>query len=257
MELNIAFVAIGVVIIIYTIWRSRKLEGYSQILSSIELLYDVSNVDLSGETKYINCVSHTWVIDSVVRKKHGKIGLKFQEHLYENTLGSALLLGYVVGMAAVVLTLLFIRSIEVVGMSLVVFLFGFLIILGPGSAKISEELLEELSTHSIEELSKGDYSYAMIAYSTIRRWLVISGSLGIVITLVAPFAGELPRGLALILAVLTEYLIWNPALFLSEIWFPLALIYMAGVLPSLFLLVWKIASRFRDDDDSSEAQFKW
>ncbi len=257
MELNIAFAALGGLVIIYTIWRSRKLEGYSHILTSIELIYDVSNIDLSGETKYINCISHRWVIDSVVRKKHGRIGTKFQEQLYDNTLGAALLLGYILGVAAVILTLVFVRSIEVVGMSLVVFFFGFFILLGPGSARVSEELLEELSEHPIEELCKEDYSYAKIAHSTIRRWLMISGILGIVIVLVAPFAEMLPSNFALAIAVFTEYVIWNPALFLSEIWFPLALIYMAAILPAFFLLIWKAVSNFREADEGSESHFRW
>ncbi len=257
LELNIAFLAIGGVIIAYTLWRSRKLEGYEQVLTSIEKTYDISDIDLSGNTRYTHCVSHDWVINSVVRKKHGKLGNMFQEHLYENTLGAAIWVGYVLGIGAIILTLLFIRSIEVVGMSVVVFIAGIFVILGPGNARVSEELLEELANYPIEDLNKEDYSFATLSYGTIKRWLIISGILGIVIVIISPFAELVPWYLALGIGVIAEYLIWNPALYLAEVWFPLAFLYMAGVLPAILIATWSFLSKYRDSEKTEESSVQW
>ena len=259
MELNIAFTAIGILIVINTLWRSRKLEVYSRLMGSIAHEFDITNVDFLGKTKYTDCISHEWIIDNSVRKKHSRLGLIFQEHLFNSTLAAALWVGYAIGIGyAIILTLIFTSSIETMGFSIVVFIFGFFILLGPGSAKISSELLDELKKHKVEDLCAADYVYAAISFSTIRKWLIKSGIIGIVVLLVSPFADLIPSGLAAAVSVFTVYVIWNPGQFLSQIWFPLALIYMAGVLPAIFIIIWMALSRFHADDvESLESNVQW
>lgn len=259
MELNIAFTAIGILIIINTLWRSTKLEAYSRLMGSIAHEFDVKNMDFSGKTKYTDCISHEWIIDNSVRKKHSRLGLIFQDHLFNSTLAAALWVGYAIGIGyAIILALIFTRSIETLGLSIVVFIFGFFILLGPGSAKVSSELLDELTKHKIEDLCAADYVYAAISLSTIKKWLIKSGILGIAVLLASPFAELIPTGLAAAVSIFTVYVVWNPGLFLSQIWFPLALIYMAGILPAIFIIIWTALSRFHAGDvESVESNVQW
>jgi hypothetical protein len=259
LELNIAFAAIGILIIINTLWRLRKLEAYSRLMGSIAREFDVKNVDFSGKTKYTDCISHEWIIDNSVRKKHSRLGLMFQEHLFNSTLAAALWVGYAIGIGyAVILALIFTRSIETVGLSIVVFVFGFFILLGPGSVKISEELLDELMKHEAEELCVADYVYTAISFSTVKNWLVKSGILGIVVLVVSPFANLIPTSLAAAVSIFTVFVVWNPGLFLAQIWYPLALIYMAGILPAIFIVIWTALSRFRAEDvEPLESNIQW
>jgi hypothetical protein len=259
LELNIAFAAMGILIIINTLWGLRKLEAYSRFMGSIAHKYDVKNVDFSGKTKYTDCISHEWIIDNSVRKKHSRLGLMFQEHLFNNTLAAALWVGYAIGIGyAVILALIFTRSIETVGLSIVVFVFGFFILLGPGSVKVSDELLDELMKHKVEELCVADYVYAAISFSTIKNWLIKSGILGIVVLIVSPYADLIPTGLAAAVSIFTVFVVWNPGLFLAQIWYPLALIYMAGILPAIFVIIWTVLSKFRAEEvERVESSIQW
>ena len=227
-------------------------------MTTIADQYDVQTLDLSGKTEYVRCKSHDWVMDNMIRRKHGRIGTWFQEHLHDNTLGAALCIGFAVGMAAIILGLIFIRSIEIAGMSIIVFAVGALIIIGPGGPKVSEELLLSIEKYSIEELCNEDFVYVKISYDSIKNWLLTSGILGAAIIIVSPWAELIPIGLAVAVSVFSEYILWAPALLLAEIWFPLSLMYLAAVIPILILVVMTIIQRIRGiTEDSESGSYQW
>ncbi|MDF1539891.1 MAG: hypothetical protein P1Q69_13415 [Candidatus Thorarchaeota archaeon] len=258
LELNIAVLATGSVILAYTIWRSRRIADYKRTMMTITEEYDVQTLDFSGETKYTRCKSHEWIMDNMMRKKHGRLGTWFQEHLHDNTLAAALWVGFVIGMAAIILGLVAIRSIEIAGMSIVVFGVGALVLLGPGGPKVSEDFLQAIEKYPLADLCDEDFVYVKISYDSIKNWLITSGIIGVSIIAISPWAEMIPIGLAVAIAVFSEVVLWGPALVLMEIWFPLAIMYLGAVVPILVLLSMTITRRIRGRTDERESSaYQW
>lgn len=258
LELNIAFLSTGLIVVAYTLWRTRRITEYKETMNMIQDEYDVESLDHSGETKYTQCKSHEWVIDNMVRKKHGRFGDWFQNQLHDNTLGAAMWVGLFMGMAAIILGLVLVRSIEIIGMAVFVFLVGSLIIIGPGGPKLSEELLQAIKSYSLNDLCEEDFIYVKISYDSIKGWLITSGILGIGIIIISPWAENIPIALALSISIFSEYILWAPALLLAEIWFPLSIIYLAGVMPILILILITIVRRIKGvESDKDTGAYQW
>ncbi len=258
MELTLAFLATGISIILYTIWRARRLGMYSKLKNNLSSEYDIASLDNTGDTTYTNCTSHRWVMDNLGRKKHSRLGNIFQERLFENTLTTFIWLSFFLGSGALIFGLLLIRSIEIVGMSVFVIFVGVLVILGPGDAKVSEELLIELISHEIQDLCEKDYVYAQLALDSIRKWIITAIAIGIAVVIISPWAESIPVGLAVGVAILSDIVLWRPALFLSELFFPLSILYLSAVIPFIGYSIIVITRRFRrGDKDSNESSIKW
>ena len=110
---------------------------------------------------------------------------------------------------------------------------GLLVIVGPGDPRTSEDLLLAIETVDFEKLSKNDLPYVTVANSIVFKWVIITIAIGILFVAISPWGEIVPTGLAGIVAAFTTYVIFQPALFLSEISFPIALMYMAAVFPAL------------------------
>ncbi|MFW9848778.1 MAG: hypothetical protein ACFFF4_06540 [Candidatus Thorarchaeota archaeon] len=254
MELSLTFFATGGIIIFYNIWRARRLKMYTTLTKSLASEYDITDLDNTGQTSYTNCTSHKWVIDNLGRKKHGKFGTMFQERLFDNTLSTFMSLAFILGCGAMIFGILLIRSIEVAGMSLFVIFVGVMVVLGPGDAKVSEDLLLELSNYNVQDLCKEDYVYVELAIESVRRWIIIAIGIGASIVIISPWAENIPILVAGIIATITTYLIWNPALFLSEISFPLAIAYLSIILPLMFYTLTLLFRRVRSRDEEQNGQ---
>ncbi len=231
---------------------------YSNLTKTLSSEYDITNLDNTGDTAYTSCTSHRWVMDNLGRKKHSRLGNIFQERLFENTLSTFIWLSFFLGSGALIFGLLLIRSIEIVGMSVFVIFVGVLVILGPGDAKVSEELLLELISHEIQDLCKEDYVYAQLALDSIRKWIITASAIGIAVMIVSPWAESIPLGLALGVAILSDIVLWRPALFLSELFFPLSILYLSAIIPFIGYSIIVITRRFRKGDkDSNESSIWW
>ncbi|MHA1906382.1 MAG: hypothetical protein ACW98Y_03730 [Candidatus Thorarchaeota archaeon] len=258
MELSLTFLATGIAIVVYHLWRARRLGKYSTLTESLASDYDVTDLDRSGDTSYTNCTSHRWVIDNLGRKKHGKLGSKLQERLFDKTLSTFIFIAFILGSGALIIGILLIRSIEVAGMSIFVILVGVLVILGPGDTKVSEELLLELSNHKIQELCREDYVYAQLALDSVRKWITRASVIGIAVIVISPWAEAIPMGIALAVSSFTTYIIWNPALVLSEISWPLAITYLVIVFPVMLYAITRVYRRIRRSYEESEgSSIQW
>lgn len=228
MEYTIGLFITGLFILVCTLYRRRKMAIHQKLQQNLEETYDVSNLDLSGNTQYARCYSHKWVIDNVTKKSHSKIGSLFQDHLANNTLLAAIWIGIIVGTSSIIIVLLFIESMRTIGTVVVIFILGALIALGPGGPRYSENLLDAVLNNEITDLNAHDFVYVKIANDTIRKSVIINASLGLLFILISPWAEMLPTLLALGIAFVTVYLIWEPALVLMNIHLALALVYVAS-----------------------------
>jgi len=228
MDYTIGLFITGLFILGSAFYRRRKIAIHQKLQQDLEETYDVSNLDHSGNTRYARCYSHKWVIDNITRKSHSKIGSLFQDYLANNTLLAAIWIGIIVGISSVIIALLFIESIRSIGTVVVIFILGALIALGPGGPRYSENLLDAVLNNEITELNAHDFVYVKIANDTIRKSVLVNTTLGLLFILISPWADMLPTLLALGIAFVTVYLIWEPALVLMNIHIALALLYVAG-----------------------------
>lgn len=228
MEYTIGLFITGLFILVCTLYHRRKIATHQKLQQNLEETYDVSSLDLSGNTQYARCYSHKWVMDNITRKSHSKIGSLFQDHLANNTLLAAIWIGIIVGSSSIIITLLFIQSMRAIGTVIVIFILGVLIVLGPGGPRYSENLLDAVLNNEITELNAHDFVYVKIANDTIRKSVIINASLGLLFILISPWADMLPTLLAMGIAFVTVYLIWEPAIVLMNIHIALALLYVAG-----------------------------
>ncbi len=240
MEITISLAFSGILILLVTLWRARNFKGYSEFCRKFEDMYDVRDIDLSGETEYTHCFSYEWVQDNVVRRKHGKLGVALQDHLTYNTLAAAMWIGFFAGAVSLIIGVILVQSLVAIGSATFIIMFGALIALGPGDPKTSDELLQALQKTEFDLLNKEDYSYVTLAVTSIRKWLIISGVIGVAFLTLAPVGNLLPWFVAYAIATFTNYVIWGPTHAIAEFSLPLALLYMASVLPILLYVVPKL-----------------
>jgi hypothetical protein len=245
MELQIAFFATGVLIIIVGIFRLRNLSRYTYLRNRLEDTYAIDDIDLSGKTEYTNCFAQEWVYETTTLRKHGRVGSAFQSQLMSNTLSIAIVIGLFMGLVSVIIGMLFIRGIEAIGMAVLVIAVGLAIILGPGEPRVSEDLLKAMLAVEYRRLCENDYPYIVVAVNSIKKWGLITLFVGIAFIMITPFAEAVPLSLAWFLSFVSDIFFWQPALFLMEISAPIAIIYLASIIPILMYLVTKIFATLR------------
>ncbi|MGY5874714.1 MAG: hypothetical protein RTU30_03115 [Candidatus Thorarchaeota archaeon] len=240
MELQIAFLVIGILVIVVGIWRSRKILRHREIMTRLEETFDVHDIDLSGDSEYASCFSQEWVYDNMTLKTHGRAGTAFQSHLTNNTLIAAIWIGLAMGLASMMIGMLFISALRTLGVAVVVIAVGILIILGPGDPRVSEDLLVAIEAERFARLTKNDYPYVKVANNTVLKWVILTMIVGFGFVAISPWGDLVPTVMAGLVAGFTTYVIWQPALILSEISFPLALIYMTAIIPIFVYVVPKL-----------------
>ncbi len=240
MELQIAFLVTGILIVAVAIFRIRKIPEFSAFQTRLEETYDVTEIDLSGETEYTNCFAHEWVYDNMTIRKHGRMGNAFQSYLMSNTLAAAIWIGLLMGMISVIVGFLFIEGIQTLGVAIVVFMAGILVMIGPGEPRVSEELLDALIAAEYSRLCKNDFVYVKIAVDSIKKWGIINLMIGISCIAIFPVGDLVPSAIAWSIAAFSNLLLWGPAFFLADFSLLLALLYLAGVIPFLIYLFTRI-----------------
>ncbi len=248
MELVISFMATGLLIILVTLWRSRKIMNYKQFADNLETTYRVYDLDLTGDTEYTNCIAYKWVFENVTQRKHSNLGVKFQNHLMDNTLSAAIGIGLLLGVAALVIGAIVIQSLIVIGISSLVLFNGVLLAIGPGAPRVSDDLLTHLLKYDLDDLNREDYMYTKLAINSIMKWNALSFIIGTIFLVMSPWAEITPQAAAFLVALISNYLFWNPAILLAEIWFPLALLYLAVAIPFAMYLVVVIIKKLTRSD---------
>ena len=237
MEVTIAFFATGAVVLAFTFWRVGRFRAHSKFIRNLCDVYQCNDIYLSGDTSYTNCISHRWTLNNIVGKKHGRLGHRFQDLLFYNTFTTTIGFSLIFGIGIMVFGVILIRSIEIAGFLLIIFLIGAFAILGSGEAKASEDLLSMLRSHEIEELSKQDYAYAATALDSIKKDLILSFIVGSILVVFSPWGELAPVLAASIISTFTVYMIWNPTIFLSEFLVPLAVLYLMAAWPILAIII--------------------
>jgi hypothetical protein len=251
MEFTIGLLITGSFILIVTLYRLRKVRQHHDLQHQLQEAYDVSNLDLSGDTQYAGCYSHTWVMDNIAKKAHSKLGAMLQDHLANNTLLAGIWIGLIVGISSMFITLLFVQSLRTIGTIIIIFLLGALIALGPGGPRYSEDLLDAVLKNQIEDLNEQDFVYVKLANDTIQRAIIVNILLASVFIIIAPWGDMLPTLLAQAVALFTVNLIWEPAFFLLNVNIAFALLYIASVIGIGSFACLKIGQRLTSQEEST------
>lgn len=240
MELIFTLFFTGVIIVAATLRRYHRTADYIRLQKRMDVFLDTSDLDLSGETEYTDCVSHTWVNENVIRTPHGKLGRYLQEFLMDKTLFAMMGIGIVLSLSVLIVAVFFMASLIAFGPSAIVFLVGALVIMGPGEAKMSELLLAKVSEQEFSQLNQEDYVYVRLAVRSVRRWLRISGLIGISFIVISPIGEDLPATLAWLFVTISNTLIFDPALVANDLWFPLAFFYVISTSVLLIYIIPKV-----------------
>ena len=252
MELTIAFFATGLVVLSITFWRVRRFRVYSKFTRNLGEAYQCNDINHSVDNLYTDSISYRWALDNIVRKKHGRLGSRFQDLLFYNTFTTTIGFSLIMGIGILVFGVILVRSIEIAGMFLIIVLIGGFAILGSGEAKTSEDLLSMLQSYKIEELSKQDNAYAAIAVDSIKKGITLSLIVGSILVVISPWGELAPVLAAWIIATFTQYMIWNPTLFLSEFSIPLALLYLTAVWPGLTIVIIYAIRKVRKSEEETD-----
>ena len=243
MLMTVAMVLLGLLALGFAILWRRRLTEFDPLISTMEQNFDTSDVDISGNKKYTNCISHKWVMKNVVRGDYSRSGESLSDFVGNNTLMGTMILGIAMGIGPVLLVLVMFQSFFVAGASLATVVIAVFVVRPSGEVGVSYNLLQFLEEQEYEELSKGDYAYAATSTSRIKRWSFTLIIIGIAALALAPIGDLLPDmvgfGIASYFALFMQY-IFLP---IAEINFPLALMaFIVGVplLPLILFAVFRI-----------------
>jgi hypothetical protein len=251
MELIIAFLATGLLVIISTIWRIKRFREYSSFIKNLCDTYQCDNIDLSGDIRYTDCISHKWALENLVRRKHGKLGLRFQDLLFHNTLSTAIGFSLLFGLGILIFGVVLIRSIQIAGTMLFVFLIGGFAIIKSEEVHSSESLLSMLQNQEMENLTGQDYAYGKVAMNAIRKGIILSIIVGTILVVISPWGNLVPFWASWFIAELTLYLIWTPTMYISKFSFPLAILYMSAVWPVLAVTIIYAIQKIRGNEQET------
>jgi len=240
MQLILTLLFTGLINLAATFRRYHRTADYIRLQERMDGILDTSDLDLSGETEYTDCVSHTWVNENVIRTPHGRLGRYLQEFLMDKTLFTMMGIGIVLSLSILIAVVFFMASLIAFGPSAIVFLVGALVIMGPGEVKISEMLLAKVSEQEFSQLNQEDYVYVSLAVRSIGRWLRISGLIGISFIVISPIGEALPATLAWLFVTISNTLLFDPALVANDLWFPLAFFYVISMSVLLIYIIPKV-----------------
>ena len=257
MEYNIGFFVTGLFILLVTAYRLRKIRTHHALQNELEMTYDVSNLDVSGNTRYISCFSHNWVMENIAKHTHSRFGAMLQEHLANSTLIAGIWIGLVVGLSSMFLTFFFVESLRTIGTVIIIFIVGAMIAIGPGGPRYSEEFLDAVREHEIDELNAQDYVYVKIANDTIKRSVVLNLILAILFIVISPWGDLVPTALAATIAFFSVNILWTPASVFLQINVAYAIVYIATVIVIMSFICFKIGQRIISPEEEEEAKVQW
>ena len=243
MEITIALLVTGLFILLFTMFRLRKYREYQELQNQLSKTYDVTRLDLNGDTQYASCFSHDWVMKNITKKSHSRLGSILQDYLADSTLIAGMGIGFVIFISSILLTLLFVESLRAVGSIIFIFLVGVLVAVGPGDPRYAENLLDAVLENEKKELNAQDFVYVKIANETIKRFAILNIIIAALLIAISPWGDMLPYLLAQGIALFTAKIIWEPALLLLEYNVGFALFYIAGIIGISSFVCFKIGQR--------------
>ena len=237
MHYSLAFLISGIIVLIYTVWRNRERRVFTEFQNRLRMSRDVEGLDLSGETPYTDCYAHEWIMDNVVRKRHGRLGLKVQEKLRDNPIFGVMSITLLLGSAAMVIGTVLIVSIIMFGPPILILAGTVLILIGPGNVKMSEELLKALLAQDFERLNSEDYAYVALSNRQIKVWIRTSMVIGVVFLALAPVGDLLPIFVGETIGAFVGLVLIQPALTLANTSFVLSLAYIVVLMVVVFYFI--------------------
>lgn len=242
MEVALALFLTGCFVLVVTIWRFRKLRSYAPLLTHFQNQFDLEKLSTLNRTEYTECFSHRWVMNEITTTRPSGITAMFENHVRENTLLASLWIGFILASSSMIIVLILVGAARSLGFALPIFIIGILLSMATSSVNESEDFLEAVQKIFPSGIVVEDYPYIRIAYSTAKRWIMLSGFVGTVLLLISPLGEYIPDFLAGTIAYVARFVLWNPALFLLEYSAVFSIVYIGAAVAVLSYLV-VIASR--------------
>ncbi len=254
MEIVLTFVLAGIAILLNTMRMIKRMHNYLQIQNTIESSFDVSMIDVSGQTEYVRCFSHQWALDNIVRQKPGWLGTKIYEYLRDNTFSASICILLILGVTVILSGLVIVHSINILGEALVVLLFSGVILIGPEESRSAEEYLRVVRRIKTSVLNAEDYAYVKLAIASIKRWIYRSAAIGVLLIITAPNAYSLMSSVAMLISIVTSLIIIQPALILLEFHFVATILYVMVMVVLVFYMIPKEINRILKRGKSTEKE---
>jgi hypothetical protein len=246
MLMNIALILLGLLAVGFAlIWRNR-LAKIKPLFSSFEERFDPDEVDISGNKKYTNCMSHHWVMRNVVRGDYSKSGESLSDFVGENTLMGTMVIGIAMGIGPVLLVLVMFESFFIAGASLVTVLLAVFVVRPSGEVGVSYDLLSYLAEQEPSKFKKGDWAYATISTNRIKRWTFTLILIAVVTFVLAPIGEILPDAVGLGIAGYFALFMQHIYLPIAAFSFPLALMAFIVGVPLLPLIAYALLRTVRN-----------
>ncbi len=233
LEYTLATFLTGVIIISISLFRGRKVSTQKKLLGRLAILAEGHYIDYSGNTQFVGCYAHKWVVDNVTTETPGRIRVWIRKQVDSNPVFVISLFAFLTITSSLALVFIFFVSVITIGGEVGVYFVGFLIIMGTGAPRISEELLDALQKTDDDLLTWKDFAYALIARRTYIRSLITTGVLGFLFVVLSPWATVFVSLLAKGIVLFSDQVILLPAIAISELNIGLAFLYMVSVLPLL------------------------
>ena len=251
----LALVVTGLSIIAVSLWRIKRARKYKILENRLGHYLEAREQKAHTSADSTMCFSQRWLIDNLVIRSHSRLGSVLQQRLADNTFQTVLLLGLALAFVTLTAGVLFVSSIAAFGGGALVFLTGMLVAAGPDEPRTLEALLSAVEKQGVQDLTREDHAYVRLANASLAKWTLASLAAGFLFIIVAPLGEMLPQGIAAVIAFMTTYLIFYPAMTLAEIALPLAFLYVALVASLVFYVVPKMlfsALRRRSESEPRE-----
>ncbi len=239
---NIAFLAVGMIILISAVLRARYLGLAGRMMRDIESEYGKQTIDMSGETSYTDCYSQEWVLDNLTTRKYGRFYTLINDKILDDTLYGFMFLALAVVAIPLFMWSIILSSPTMLWTSMGAAFIGMLILYGTGPPKMSEELLVALEKVGFDKINSNDYPFVVIARDQILVSIIVKIFVSIGFLILVPTAEDLPTAFAWGVAQVANTILWVPVTYLEPVSILLALVYLSAIIPLLLVIIGKFSS---------------
>jgi hypothetical protein len=239
---NITFLAIGGIILISAILRSRYYTIAKQTIEFFQSNPDVPDEYTEDDVSYQGSFSQKWVVENLSRRKYGRFYRLVNDVLLDNTLYGFFFLALLLIFIPLLIWSAILRSPAEYWTSIGSGVFALMIIIGTGGPKVSEELLQAIDEAGTQKLSKGDYPFIVIARNQIIISVTVKIFFAACFLLLVPFAENMPIAFGGFGTFIAESFLWFPFTYLAPISIVLAFVFLAAEITLIIVIIGKSMS---------------
>ena len=233
--MTIGLVILGVLSFFIAYYWYRRLQEVNSFIQPLS--EQLGEPDISGKKQYSNCLSHHWVMKTVVYGSYLEKSEGIRNFMMNRTLAGTLILSTFLGLIPVIIVYILFQSYNLIGVSLVIIVIAVYVIRGPGQLEVSNKLLKWQVEQEIESFRIGDLAYARVSERTIRNWVRNLILIGIISLIAAPLGEQIPVGMAYIFTVFLGFVYTNIFQPVALVSMPLALVIFFIIGPIISMVI--------------------